>query len=211
MKRQDSKDRPIVEAVLESGELIVDVLMHGDVLADIPFIGTAIKWCKAKDSIKDYAFASKLAQFVQNLEGISQEQRNGLKEKMNAGTEEAQKIGETLFFVLERVTDLDKPSLLAKIFLAYVDEIITGEELRRLCQAVDTAFSDDLQQLIDVQLVPPKSAEPWMQHLVASGLTRLRGAQTIDDISNHIYCEITPLGKALRIACAYQHTENTQL
>lgn len=203
MKRQNPKNRTIVEATLESGEVITDILMRGEVLAEIPLIGTAIKICKAADTIRDRAFAIKLSRFVQNLEGITEEQKNKLKEKMGAGTEEAQKIGETLLFVLERVTDLDKPFLLSQIFLAYIDGAVSGDELRRLCQAVDTAFADDLQHLLTTKYIPEDSDEPWMRYLVASGLTRLMGSGMFDD-AGRLYCVITPLGQKLRSLCKVQ-------
>lgn len=194
-----SKERPVVEATLESGEIIADTLMRGDVLAEVPLIGTAIKICKAADAIRDRAFALKLVKFIQNLEDITEEQKQKLKKKMNGGDEEAQKVGATLLFVLERVTDLDKPILLSQLFLAYIDGIVSSEELRRLSQSVDSAFSDDLQRLLSSQRLPEKSDEPWMQYLAASGLTRPVAGQTYDDIGK-LYYEVTLLGQKLRNA-----------
>ncbi|MDO9372658.1 MAG: hypothetical protein Q7U07_08750 [Gammaproteobacteria bacterium] len=206
------KDRPIVEAALESSEVIADALMHGDVLAEVPLIGTAIKICKAADAIRDRAFAIKLMRFVQNLEDITEEQKQKLKKKMSGGDNEAQKVGETLLFVLERVTDLDKPILLSHLFLAYVDGVISSEELRRLSQAVDSAFGDDLHKLLTSQNPPDKSEEPWMQYLVASGLTRLVAGQTFDEIGK-LYYEVAPLAHKLRDACFHgrKYTANTSL
>jgi hypothetical protein len=203
MEKRTANDRPIAEAALESSEVIADVLMRGEVLAEIPLIGTAIKICKAADSIRDRAFAIKLSRFILNLESVTDEQKAKLKEKMNAGTDEAQKIGETLFFVLERVTDLDKPSLLAQIFMAYIDGVVTSEELRRLCLAVDVAFAGDLQQLLTIDKISEKSEEFWMQQLVASGLTRIIAGKTFDE-SGMLFYELTPLGETLRKAYSYE-------
>ncbi|MFZ2161090.1 MAG: hypothetical protein WAW02_02625 [Sideroxyarcus sp.] len=205
-----SKDRPIVEAILEGGEVVADILMRGELLAEIPLIGTAIKVCKAADSIRDRAFAIKLSNFVLNLEGISEEQKDKLKEKMGAGTEEAQKVGETLFFILDRVTDLDKPILLSQIFLAYIDGVVSSEYLRRLCQAVDTAFPDDLQEFLIAEVTLQKSDDRWMRYLVPSGLTRLVGTQTIDEIGAKNYYEITSLGQALRQAYIHAKQDKAQ-
>jgi len=200
MKNNNSNDRPIVEAALESGEVVTDILMRGDALAEIPVIGTAIKICKAADAFRDRAFAIKLSKFVQHLEDITEEQKDKLKEKMLSG--EAQKVGETLFFVLEHVTDLDKPSLLSQIFLAYIDGVVTGEELRRLSRAVDMAFADDLKQLLKAEVVQDRSYEPWMRYLVPSGLTQLVGSGALGSAGT-LYCEITPLGKKLISAYSY--------
>ncbi|MEW6353968.1 MAG: hypothetical protein AB1469_06710 [Pseudomonadota bacterium] len=205
------KDRPIVEAALESGEVVTDILMHGDVLAEVPLIGTAIKICKAADAIRDRAFAIKLSRFVKNFESISDDQKNKLKEKMRTEDSEAQKVGETLLFVLERVTDLDKPLLLSQIFLAYIDGVVSSDDLRRLSQAVDTAFADDLKWLLGTEEIPDKSDEPCMQYLATSGLTRLVAGQTYNEIGK-LYYEITPLANKLRDACFYgqKHTANSK-
>ena len=194
-----SKERPILEAALESTEVIADVLTRGEAFADIPFIGTAIKICRAADAARDHAFAQKIARFVQNLENMTDDQRSKLKGKMAGGDEQARKVGETLFFVLERVTDLDKPLLLSQLFLAYVDGVVSSVELRRLSQSVDSAFADDLQMLLTAHKSPDKSDEPWMQYLVASGLTRLVAGQTYNEIGK-LYYEVTPLAHKLRNA-----------
>lgn len=194
------KDRPVVEAALESGEVIADALMYGDALAEVPLIGTAIKICRAADAVRDRAFAIKLGRFVQNLEDITEEQKKKLKMRMLSGDGEAQKVGETLLFVLERVTDLDKPILLSQLFLAYIDGVISSEELRRLSQAVDSAFCDDLHRLLTPQTLPERSDEPWMQYLIPSGLTQLIAGQTISELGK-LYYEVAPLAHRLRAAC----------
>ena len=204
------EDRPVLEAALEGGEVIVDVLMRGEVLAEVPVIGTAIKICKAADAIRDKAFAAKLAQFVRNLDSMSEEHRRKLREKVASAPHEAQKLGETLLFVIERVTDLDKPLLLAQLFLAYLDDVLSSDELRRLSQAVDTAFADDLKQLLERHKLPEKSDELWLECLVPSGLTRLVAGQTYDELGR-LYYEVTPFGNKLRNAYFYgrKYTANS--
>lgn len=195
----DSKDRPILEAILESSEVIVDALMHGDVLADIPVFGTAFKICKAADSIRDRALASKLMRFSSALDELPEKTRQKIRDKIASSPTEAEKIGETLFLVLERITDLDKPLLLSYLFLAYIDAVITSSELRRFAQVVDASFSDDLRMFLEVKDLPSKSGEPWMQFLAHTGLTSVVTGQTWSD-SGQIYYEGTSLGYKLRNA-----------
>jgi hypothetical protein len=193
MHKPFSTDRPVAEAILESGEVTIDVLMQGDALAEIPFIGTAIKICKAIDNIRDRAFAAKIALFVTNLHSITDEQKNRLKVKMSANNEESTKVGETLFFVLEQITDLDKPALLAKVFLAYVDGIASAEELRRLCHAVNVTFGDDLHKFLAVS--EPREIITLMA-LVHSGLTQIYSDNGFN--GSGVMYRITPLGMKLR-------------
>ena len=196
------KDRPILEAVLESGEVVADALMRGDILADIPVIGTAFKLCKAGDSIRDRAFAAKLMKFLSGLDAIPEQSKQQIKDKIASSPDEAAKVGESLFLVLERITDLDKPLLLSYLFLAYTDAVITADDLRRFAQVVDSSFADDLRMFLEVKDLPVKSGEPWMQFLAHTGLTYAVAGQTWED-AGQIYYESTSLGNKLRNA--YYH------
>jgi hypothetical protein len=203
----ESKDRPILEATLESSEVVIDMLMRGDVLADVPVIGTAIKMCRAADSIREKAFAAKLVRFVSALGDVSEKRRQKIKIKLSASPEEARKIGEMLFLILERITDLSKPFLLAQLFLGYIDGVITSAELRRMSQAVDASFSDDLKLFLEAESLPAKSEEAWMQFLVPAGLTQVVGGSTFGDVGG-IYYKVSALGDKLR--SVYCHVKNAR-
>jgi hypothetical protein len=134
--------------------------------------------------------------------------RHKIRKKVQTSPDEATKVGETLFLVLDRFIDLDKPELLAKVFLAYVDDVVSAAELQRLAQAIDLAFSEDLKQLISgreqVVLGSPIDGEGdnWKALLVTSGLTTTttRGIGPVT-----ITYAVTPLGQALWRA--FQHVE----
>lgn len=196
MKLPHQQDRPLLEAALESSEIVADMLMKGDVIAEIPFIGTAFKICKATDSIRDRIFATKLAAFIKGFEGVSATTKEQMRKKIKSSPEEAQRIGETLFLVLDRITDLDKPILLSRLFMAYLDQIISGDELRRMAQAVDAAFLDDLLKFIQIEGLPNQSEAEWMKYLVTTGLTQPVGGITYGNIGS-IYYKATPLGQKL--------------
>ena len=191
--------RTELEAALETGELVADAMMCGDVIADVPVIGTAFKLLRAADTIRDRLFAQKLSGFLSSLNDIPPEVHDRLKHKVAASREEAQKVGETLLMVVEQITDLNKPILLAELFLAYVDGVITSQELRRLCQSVTVAFHDDINELLKLHKVPERSETGWMQSLAPSGLSRAIGGRTFNEIGT-IYYEVTTLGNKLRTA-----------
>lgn len=63
-----SAKRPsLLEAILESPEVVIDVLSNDQVLSEIPVLGTAFKICKAVDDVRNRAFAAKLARLLQRL------------------------------------------------------------------------------------------------------------------------------------------------
>jgi hypothetical protein len=195
------QERPLLEAALENAEVIVDALSDDGVLKEIPVIGTAVKVCKAIDTIRDRLFVAKLKRF---LFGLGDEVKfvAKLRKKIAQSPEQAQKVGETLLMVLERITDIDKADLLAIFFYAYTDEFITSEEFRRIAQSIDMALIDDLHKLLALEQNPIQSLEPWLQYLAPSGLSQLLGG-LISEEPGQKYHRVSSLG--LQFQKAYSH------
>ena len=102
--------------------------------------------------------------------------------------------------MIERVSDLDKPRLLGQLFIAYLDSVISADDLRRLVHAVDVAFVDDLQKLL--QSGAPSNSGTHLEFLVSSGLSRVVTGSTWDEVGKISY-ETTML--AYEMVKAYYH------
>lgn len=196
MLDKDSRERPGLEALFETVEAAVDVALNGDLLASIPIVGIAFKIAKAADSIRDRALAEKLSRFALELASVPASDRAAFQQKLLEDPADARKVGETLFLVLEHVADLDKPALLAAVFVGYLGGIVSSSTMRRLAQAIDVAFFDDLRELVMAKRAPKESVEPWMQYLASSGLTRI--APRKDFYGETVLYELAPLGHTLR-------------
>lgn len=199
MPRKDSSTP--MEAGLETSEVIIDVLSDGAIWADVPVIGTALKLCRAADEVRQTIFAAKLARFISNLNEATDREKQVIRCKVRKSPQEASKVGETLILVLEQVTDMDKPAMLARLLISYADNVISDVELRRLCQAVNLSFVDDLRTFLEAN-VDDRSA-PWMEAISIAGLSRPAGGTTYDT-DGEIYYDMTPLGMALRRAHAHK-------
>jgi hypothetical protein len=191
------KERHLLEAVLTNIEVAADAAMASDLVASIPVIGTAFKVCKALDDIRSRAFAAKLDAFVSSPDLAAPSVKAAMQRLAKSSPSEAQKIGETLFLVLDRYIDLDKPLILAKVFAAYLGASITAKELQRLAQAIDLAFASDLVDLMaaDAHIVEGHwdgVQYPWMETLIPSGLTvsTARGVGVVRP-----FVEVTLLGR----------------
>lgn len=195
----NNSDRSVIEAFLETSETLIDVVTSSGVISDIPVVGTAIKLLNAKNSLQDKALFAKLSAFISPMSQRSNEEKERYRESLRQNPEEAKKVGENLFLVVDRLTDLDKPILLGQIFIAYLENQITSNELRRLAHAIDVAFSDDLFQLLAFQRAPKNSQELWMQQLAPVGLTAAVGGKTYSDVGE-IFYEVTSFGHKLRNA-----------
>jgi len=187
------KDRPLLEAVLENTEVVVDQFISNDLVKDIPFFGTALKACKAVSDVKDKLFLAKISRFLTELNSVSPEIKKALAEKMKNHPDEAKKVGEAVLFSIDKVSDLEKPEIIAKVFLAYINDQITCTTLRRMTEAVNQAFVDDLKTLINEDSIPSRSQEPYLRYLVNTGLTEVVAGKTMDEVGE-IYFEITEFG-----------------
>jgi hypothetical protein len=169
MKIEVKKDSLLLEASLENIEAIIEGVSYVDVLIDVPVIGTAFKVLRGADAFRDKLFAAKISRFLKQLDKIPQSDIEKMRKKIADSPKESEKVGSTLLMVLDKVSDLDKPELLGKLFIAYLDNVISVDDLRRLIHAVDVAFVDDLLELIRSSPSDPLGSH--LEFLVSSGLS----------------------------------------
>lgn len=192
----------LLEVALDNAEVLIDQYIDNEVVKEIPVLGTALKLVKAATDIRDRMFAAKIAKFLSALNSVSEEQKEKLRNKMKNQPEEVNKVGEVILFTLDRLSDLNKPVIISKLFLAYVDGYLKGNDFRRIVEAVDIAFIDDLSKFFSIHNPPKKSQEPYLRYLARTGLTEVVAGKTFDD-AGELYYELTKLGtKALN---AYRH------
>ena len=96
------------------------------------------------------------------------------------------------------MSEIDKAEIIARVFVAYVDEYINFYEFKRLVDAIDQAFLDDVKKLLDTKDLVDlmKSDEPFMQYLARAGLTKPIGGETWDE-TGEIHYKITDIGEML--------------
>lgn len=199
-------DRNFLEAGLLNAEALARGLADNEAIAAIPIVSTAVKIARGIDDFRAKIFAAKLSSFVSDPSLRSTQAAGRIKQKFAQSPEEGVKIGETLLLVLDKFIDMDKPAILAKVFVAYIDSAISAEDLKRIAQGIDLAYGSDLHNLLTAEDIHKTSADDssriWLVTLANSGLTMFRvsgrpvgGAAT--------YFEVTELGKKLWSACRH--------
>jgi hypothetical protein len=175
-----------LEHAIEQGVALFEELEASEVARVIPGIGHFVRVWKKVNDIRSRLLAAKLRKFVTDPSLQSEKAKQRMRER--AGSEEAKKIGETLFLVLDKLTDMQKPVLLAKVFAGYLDGEMSASDLRRLCDAIDAAFTDDLMQLLNTT----DESKLWKRYLASSGLTFLIVGSWGDSPDPY---ELSPLGE----------------
>ena len=176
---QPKHDRNFLEAFLTNAEVVIDALTDNEVVRSVPVIGTAFKLCKGLDDVRSRALAAKIAKFITEPAMRAGATTEKLQRKILDDPVEASRIGETLFLVIEKLTDLEKPLVLARAYVAYLDDVVSASELKRIARAVDIAYAEDLFAFLEADESelnermddPMDSERSWIRPLEPSGLT----------------------------------------
>jgi len=195
-------EKHFLEAILENGEVIFDDLLKSDLIKDLPVLGTAVKFCKTGSNIRDYLFAAKIFKFITNLNSLSLDEKSKFNKKLADNPEEQKRVGEIVLLTIDKLSDLEKPEIIAKVFLAYIDEEITLGEFQRITEAIHLAFITDLKAILASDRPPVESQEAHLDYLTPSGLTKMVPGDTVDEIGK-VYFEFSKLGK--KLIHAYKH------
>lgn len=128
-------------------ELGIDAALDTGVLKDIPFVSTVVGIFNVAGTVKDQLLTAKLIRFLNQLSGLSMEERVEMIEKLNENDKFAGRAGSILIEILDRMESEKKPELAAKCFAAYAKEEISFEELRRILLALERVPSFDIEKL----------------------------------------------------------------
>lgn len=156
----------------DGAEVALDAFLVDGIFKDIPFFGTLYKGSQAALGIKDAIFAKMVFKFLFELKDIPVEKRKEFIEKLENKEGYSQKVGEKLIVIIDKLDDLDKPTILGKLFKSCVEESISFDDFLRISGVIQRAYLPDLLFLKKhrhLEYYKPGIRE----HLLALGLIRL--------------------------------------
>ena len=167
--KEDSVDT--LSDVLEVG---IDAFLDEGVIRDIPILSMVIGIYRTGKSINDLYLLKKLKVFVCAInDGIaSEEVILKYKNKLQDNPKKRQQELEYILVLINRYINLEKPEMLAKLYLAYIDEIITWDELTIMSEIIDRFLPGDydlLKSNHDISIINDKGTENALR-LISSGL-----------------------------------------
>ena len=193
------RDHNFLDAFLTNAEGVIDSMTDNEAVKSVPVIGTAFKICKGIDDIRSRSLMAKLAKFIGDPSLQPEATRKKIQEKLRNDPDGQTKIGESLFLVIEKVTDLEKPALLAQAFSAYLDGVITSSTMLRLSHAIDLAYIEDLFALLEKDADAPTSLNTqWRERLIGAGFVNPNAG-----VIGHVDYDLTPLAYEFRKAIAH--------
>ena len=146
----DSLAEESISCISEYAEIGLDAVMEDGILKDIPIVSTAVALYKIGSSIKERHNLKKLLAFLNELNnGILDEQkRKEYQQKFQSNEKFRNQEIEYLLVLIDRYISYDKPQMLAKLYLAYLEGIIIWEELTMYAEVVDRFLLLDCGTLI---------------------------------------------------------------
>jgi hypothetical protein len=108
-------------------------------------------------------------------------------------------VGNAIVLILDKLDDLEKPEMLAKVFAALVRNKINPETFRRLASAIDIGFLEDLKAFADSRGATPVELTALYTNLLRTGLTELEGPRIPSEKGMpKVVCNVTELGRLFR-------------
>ena len=136
----------------EYAELGLDALVEEGILKDIPLVSTAVAVYRIGKSIHERHHVAKLTSFLAGInEGIvDEEQRQKYRQTFSGNEKFRNQELEYILILIDRYIGFDKPQMLAKLYLAYLDDEICWTEFTKYSEVVDRFLPGDYLFLINI-------------------------------------------------------------
>ena len=146
----DSLKEDTVTCISELAEVGLDAIIDDGILKDIPLLSTAISMYKIGNRINDRHNIKKLAVFLNEINNriANEEKRAKYRQKIQENAKFRNQELEYILVVIERYISYDKPKMLAKLYLAYLDGTIIWEELTMYSEIIDRLLLSDYRMFI---------------------------------------------------------------
>lgn len=127
-------------------ELGLDALVEDGLFKDIPIVSTAVAVYRIGKSIRERHHIAKLISFLNEINkgAADEEKREEYREKFAGNEKFRNQELEYILILIDRYIGFDKPQLLAKLYLAYLDGEIQWVEFTQYAEVLDRLLPGDI-------------------------------------------------------------------
>lgn len=150
----DSLTEEVSGCVGEFVELGIDSMMEDGLLKDIPFISTAVSIYRIGKNIRERHHVAKLAVFLNEInKGVTNEaERREYRKKFQSNEKFRNQELEFTLILIDRYIGFEKPQLLAKVYLAYLNSEIDWHSFTKYAEIIDRLLPRDYLLLDEIAL-----------------------------------------------------------
>jgi len=145
LKRKPSS---FVLGTFENGEALLDFLISNEAVKAVPVVSTAIRLLEGFNDYRSRLLQNKLMKFLSEPSLLRSLEAQRLRGDILDNPDDLSAIGDTLFLVIEKVTDSEKPVILAKVYASLLDGGVTSEDFFLLAHCIDICALADLRAFI---------------------------------------------------------------
>ncbi|WP_375320662.1 hypothetical protein [Aliivibrio logei] len=145
------KSEKISGLTADTLDLGMKAILESNLAKDIPIFGLLVKSYGALTHITESILAKKIYKFLLNINDLPFEKRVSVIDGISAkkgGTREA---GEVLIILLNKADDMQKPDLIAKLFVECAFHSITVDQFLRISNIIVNTYIDDLILLKNIR------------------------------------------------------------
>ncbi|MCQ2026633.1 hypothetical protein [Clostridium butyricum] len=207
--RESLFDKNLTDIGIDMLEVGIDNLLQEGLAKNIPIVGSIVKVGQFVYNIYDRNLLKQTLVFIRHFNNntIDSEKVKKYKESLERDSSKAEKELGRVLIILNKTIDLEKTNILAKLYLAYVDEKIMWKDFCEFSEIIDRLFVNDIDILFDIHtknkggIYVERNADYIYQRLISIGLLKNNigiGALThshlqgISEKPTHI--ELTQLG-----------------
>lgn len=159
-----------VAGILEVG---LDSIFEDGLLKDVPLLSTAASLYKIGHSVKERHYIKKLAKFIQALNDglVGDAQVKVFRDRILHDQKKTKKELEYILILVDRYISYGKSTIIAKLYLSYLECKLNWEEFSMYSEVTDQLFIKDLDFLRKKgnQIIPEESSDAALR-LTSMGL-----------------------------------------
>lgn len=174
-------------------EIGLDALIEDGPFKDIPIVSTFMSVYRIGNSIWERHHVAKLIAFLNEINKgiVDEEKREKYREKFSGNDKFRNQELEYILILIDRYISFDKPQMLAKLYLAYLDCKITWQEFTQYAEIIDRFLPGDLAWIDEHRLsecTPNSIAVDGVLRLISMGLVtqKWRKASLYDGYGKNI-------------------------
>ncbi len=179
---QESITEETSDILSNIAEIGLDAVLNDGFLKEVPILSTAVSLFKIGNSLRERHYIKKLASFVLALNNgiVDDREREYYRKKVTDDPKRRDKELEYILILIDRYLHADKPSLLAKLYLSYLDGFITWNDFTKYAEVVDRFLPGDCETLMsaDTYKTERDLNTDSIQRLIALGLV-IEGFRTM--------------------------------
>lgn len=169
---ENSLSSDICDTVGDLAEVGLDAITEDGVLKDIPILSTVVGLYRIGHTIRERHTIKQLALFVMELDKgcVDEKKRKIIIDRLNGDAKRSKQEIEYILVVLDSYLEYEKPQMLARLFIACSQEIITWAEFVEYASMVKQLIPGDLKLLKERHMVRKQSQCAELLRLSSLGL-----------------------------------------